>query len=879
MTKRVFLPYVLILLVNFSFQAAIPAFAAETTDTSSASADSRMVGPTMSASEFLDEAADDVAAPFSEDTPSKTSSTPSTKPKFDKASDYFENTKKSQKEAKGTVLPGGRIRISGRYRLAAGATSDDFILNDAFANNNMFTLQGPNSDYLFGERQNNTYDKAIYSQHLLNIDFSPVDRINFYTQIVNDPWSWVGTTGDQYQQTDPGDTSVQLRYNLKYLGSFNSTISEIYRDNIGNRFNIPVTKVHDGHTTQTVITGLDSYTDLGVPPVTLRETDIDFDYKPIRKLWMDVTGDQWKIRAFALADETQALTTDDPLELSNHRDYWQQSPWLFEYKPAQFFVDIDGNNTFKRGYYSEALSYVARDSEGNRLVLLRGLSFEGQFDKTYIASTAAAPITPWDDEYFKANNLPWATRVKHEFTDQLMIGGTHTLRGGFVDSDWNDRGQVWAIDGKYLVNDAIALKAEAAQSYREQDLSQQRYLPRGSASVPFNRDGYAYKAVMETRFDHAAARGHTEIDLSLARMDKDFQPLLSRYLETRDDAFWGNHISFVDRPDLEYFRIGDGLDVNRSVARVQWREKLFKERFYNLFDARYVTKEVDNEYVETVIRDEVTFKFTPKLTGKGLFRWRRLPKTTAGIEPSLVDFYFPKEDIDINDFTILNDAVPGGAKADQYTYSGGLQYVVSRELTAEGILERSNAIPDFPRGLMAEFSQLPNDRVDGLLLDRMQTFLYGQGAVKGVPPYPYFTITKERLVYTPDNRLTYILHATQNSYKFSGGIDDNINHVGLSIALAYNKKLSMFFDYTYSHQVDVPKLIATNFAEASYDGHHNFYANLDYRINAHQLLRLEYGVFGWGTNGPILSPYSTSSFMLPTIDTEHLLRASLSGDF
>ena len=863
--RRVFFGRFLILLVSFLFQSALPCFAAETAGASSSDADSRMVGPVTPASEFLDETAE----PLSE-------GAPPARPPFEATAYGSEDLKKSEKEEKGELLPGGRIRISGKYRLAAGIDSEDFIVNDSWANNNMFTLQGPNSDYLFGERQNNTFDKAIYSQHLLNIDFSPVDPINFYTQIVNDPWSWVGTTGDQYQQTDPGDATVRLRYNLKYLGSFNSTISEIYRDNIGNRFNIPAIKIHSGHTTATAISGLSSY---AVPPVQLREVDIDFDYKPIRKLWMDITEDQWNLRVFALADETQALTTDDPLQLSNHKDYWQASPWLYEYKPAQFFLNIDNQDTFKRGYYSDALSFLARDSEGNRLVLLRGASFEGNFDKAYIASTVAAPITPWDDEYFKVNNLPWATRVKYQLTDQLTTGSTHTLRGGFVDSEWVDRGQVWALDGEYVFNQNIKLKGEAARSYREQDLRQQKFLLQSNSPVAINRDGYAYKVVLETRFDHAAASGHTEVDLSWTRMDKHFQPLLSRYLETRDDAFWGNHISFVDKPDLEFFRIGDGVDVNRSVIRAQWREKLFTDRFYNLFDTRYVTKQTGSDYVETVIRDEVTLKLTSRLTGKGLIRWRGLPKTTANIEPSLTDFYFPKDDIDIQDFTIQNTAVAGGRDADQHTYSLGLQYVVNSELTAEGILERSNAIPDFPRGLLADFFQSSNDRVEGLLLDHMQTFLYGQASLHSVPPYPYFTMTKERLIYAPDERSTYTLHATQNSYEFASGLDDNINHIGLSATLIYSKKLSLFFDYTYSHQIDVPKLIATNLAEASYEGHHNFYANVDYRINPNQLLRIEYGVFGWGTNGPDVNPYSTSSFMLPTIDIEHLLRVSLSGDF
>mgnify|MGYP001593412449 CR=1 FL=1 len=780
-------------------------------------------------------------------------------------------TRRALDEAEKT-LPGGHIKMSGRYRIAAGANSDDFILNDANANQNLNYLQGPNFRYVFGERLNNTYDPGIYSQFLLNLDFSPRDKFNFYTQIVNDPWSWVGTTGEQVQRTDVDDSSI-IRYNLKYFGSMNSTLGEVYRASDADRFNFPQIKVHDSHLGPARVVGLlpgilvpADHTTINIPAL-----DVDMEYRPIRKLWMDYEEDQWKARIFALADETQALTTDDPLELSNHKDYWQQSPWLYQYKPIQFFTDVDSVNSVKRGFYSDDLSYTARDSEGNRLVLLRGVAYKGEFDKTNLSAVIAAPYTPWDEDYFDADNVPGALRVKQQLTDRLLLGGTYTFRNGLVDNEVADFNQVFGIDAAYALNEAMTLKSEAAFSQRQHELtSPQRFRK--------TTDGFAYKGVLETKFKHDAA-DETEWQLSYTQMDRAFEPPLSRYLETRDDSFWGTHLSFHEKPNLEPFRLGDGVDRDRIVVRAQWREKRFKERFQNLLDFRNVHKEHNTAYVETVVRDEVIYKVSPRLTAKGLIRWRGLPTTTAGFEPVMTDLYFPKDEIDLSDFRILNAAIPADKNADQFIYSFGLQYLLNSQWTAEGIAERTNAIPDFPRGLLNEITKSPNDRVDGLLVDRMTRFLYGQDALKAVPPYDYFNIFKERLVYKPCECYAFTLHAAQNGYRYAGGIDDSINHGGISMEFHDGKKWDFFADYTLSRQVDLPRLIATNFREEQNDYHHNLYFSADYLINLATRFRLEYGVFDLGVSEAGDNPYSSTTFSLPTIDTEHLVRASLTGDF
>jgi hypothetical protein len=410
-----------------------------------------------------------------------------------------------------------------------------------------------------------------------------------------------------------------------------------------------------------------------------------------------------------------------------------------------------------------------------------------------------------------------------------------------------------------------------AFSQRQHELlSQQRFRT--------TTEGFAYKASLETKFEHDV-QDKTEWKLSYTQMDRQFEAPLSRYLDTRDDSFWGNHLTFQDRSSLEPFRIGDGVDRNRIVVRAQWKEKRFKERFENLLDLRNVHKQDNTAYVETVVRDEVTYKVSERLTAKGLFRWRGVPGTTPGVEPVLTDLYFPKDDVDLSNFTILNAAVPADQNADQFIYSLGFQYLLNSRWTAEAIAERTNAIPDFPRGLLTDFSKAPNDRVDGLLIDRLSTFLYGQGALKGVPPYDYFNVFKERLIYSPCECWDLTLHAAQNGYHFAGGIDDSINHAGLSMEFHDSKKWDFFADYTLSRQVDLPHLIASNFTKEHNNYHHNLYFSADYAINPATKFRMEYGVFDLGISDPARKPYSSSTFSLPTLDTEHLLRASLTGDF
>lgn len=754
-----------------------------------------------------------------------------------------------------------RVRVSGSWRIAAGANSREIILNDSNAD-----LQERNFRFIFGEDLANTYDPGIYSRALVNVEADATDRWKIFAQAVADPWSVVGTTGEQVLRSDIGGETI--RYDLKYFGAFNGTINETFRTDNGDAVTFPVIEVEDGRTVPTVVRGFNDFNPAtnGIP-FSIPEHDIDYEFRPMRKLWADLEQDDWHARFFALADESQALTTDDPLGLSNHRDYWQQSPWLYQYEPVRHFSD----GSIKRGYYSDTLSFLARDSDGNRLVLLRGVSVEADLGRTYLVGTVASPYTPWDEEYFSGDNVPAAVRIKHYATEDLLLGGTYTFRSGLVNDSVADLWQAGGVDLAYRGYEDLVLTSQIALSNRQREINTDDRLRADT-------EGMAYHAGAERAFDRGGEDGGS-LKVTFTQMDREFQTPLSRYSNTRDDRYWGKHLSFEPLPpDLDPFRLGDGIDHNRTVLRVQWKEKLFKERFENLFDARQVLRTDGYGRVETVVREEATWRWTDRLTQKGLVRWQGLPRSESGVEPFISSFYFLGEE-DASTLAFQNAAVREGEDPSRWTFSTGLQYLLGDCWTLEGAVEHSNDIPDFPRGLLNSTFRDANRRIDGVLTERLTSFLYGQEAFGAVPPYDYFTIWREKATWRPDPKLRIIFHAAQNSYKLAGPIDDNINHEGVSLGFDPNERLALFFDYTHSRMIDVARLISSNYSERDYAGHHNFYASCDWRLNSRAVLRAEYGVFGLGARSSLVTPYSTGGFSLPTLDTEHLLRLSMNGDF
>ena len=768
-----------------------------------------------------------------------------------------------------------KIRTSGHYRVGmGGGRSRTFSFNDADAD-----LQDRDGHYLFGERLNNTYDPAIFSSYRLDVDADVTDRVSAYGEIVADPWSYVGTTGDvRIPEATSGLDSAVI--NLKYFGSNNSTIGEIYRADFRNFVSTPFSvEANDGYTTPFTMNGI---SDLGLR-YDVPALELDYEFRPLRKLWVDYQADDWHMRVFALAGQDQVMTTDDPLGLSNTKDFWQPSPWTAKWVPLKRFADFgttDVNGSIARGHYSDIEAFNAKTSYGEYLSLLRGVSMEADLGRAYAGGMIAAPFTPWDG-YDEVNNLPGVFRVKHQVTPRWMVGGLYGFRVGLIDNEPDAYNQVISLDTSYALDPNVKVYGQMAGSRDEIDRLGQgnRRSPDGFKS---DVEGLAYKGGVEADFDHA--EGHSNFKADATWMDSDFRPHLSQYKALKDDNFWGRHMTFHEYSgDLEYFRLGTGADIGRTALRGTLRTDMMDKRLKNLFDVRHVRTTDKMSFIENVMRDEISYQLTPQLKAKGFGRWHLLPETETDVEPSLADFFF----IDVYNGVqpkLQNDMIDPGLDPSKLSLGGGLQFAVNDAWTLEGTYERTNDIPDFPRALQNNVflrNPVPDPNDPNILLDEVQYFVYHQD-VYDLPPYDYFDIFKENVIYSPAHGLTFTFHAAQNGYELWGPIDEMVHHQGVSIDYRMTEQVSFFMDYTHSVIGNVPRWINTNFTELDFEDHHNVYAAVKYRIRPAMALNLEFGVFGetFGReSAKPLNPFSISEFSLPTIDTEHLFRFSLEGDF
>ena len=751
-------------------------------------------------------------------------------------------------------MPPLKGKVSGEYRLAMGIDSkDSFVLQEANSD-----AQEKNWRYLFGERTFNTYDPAIYDRLKIDAELGLLENLDAFVEVVADPWSYVGTT-DLMSITGAGGDSFNMK--LKYWSGNRRTINENIRSANGGNADavaIPEIKVVDGKIPATRLTT--TFNNV----VTIPETDVDFTIYPFRKAWVNYTQENYKLRFALLSDESLALTSDDPLMLSNRRTFWEESPWLRQWDAPLLFSG--GNGSLKRGLYSNALSYYAKDSDKNWLTFLRGVSFDADFGSMQLSSSVAAPVVIWDD-YDKVNNIAAALRLKNYFTDNFMLGGTYTFRTGLNEHKKDNINNVIGLDSTYQFGENTAASIGGALSFTSSD---------ESTAHPLSQGGSAFKASLQKTLNPAI--GKIDMDFSFTYMSPEFDASLSNYVQTRYDQFWSKHISF--RPIREGalpFAIGDGIDSNRYVFRLKSNAKLFTETMDNLFDIRtilpvkglpiYNTSNqtlVNRGYIETVVRDEVTYRATDKLTAKLLGRLQHLPDTLATMDPFLIDS---------EGKPYMNVSIEGDKNPSVWTASLGLEYLLTNVVTLQGIYERTNDYPDFPRGLLNSSYETTRP-VDGVLEDRLVTFAYDQNLFP-LPPYESYNIFKARIIYRPINEIELSLQHTHNGFKFAGPVDDNINHEAIEFAYIPNQKLRLELKYIISRFIDINKRRMGE--EFPYDRHYNFAGRLDYNLNKNSTLILEYGTFGYYE--PASGPYSAVPWTLSTVDTEHMFRVSLKGTF
>jgi hypothetical protein len=763
------------------------------------------------------------------------------------------------------------VSVHGEVYLGAGFTTEDAIWKRA-----NFDLNERNFRLLSDNQLNNkenTFDPGVYDRLRLDVDAGNEDSsVAFHTNISIDPWSFVGKT-DKVTVTGAGGDTVELE--VLYWSNTGYTVNQIFftLEN-GDSFALPELKVQDGRVPATTVTSTFGNT------FTIPELDINRQFQPIRELWVDLTPNQrTKFRVFPIAYGDMALTSNDPLRVSNNHTYWEESPWLQDWRPGHF---NSGAGDFFKGEWDDALAFFTRDSDGIRLTALRGIALDYvPSDSTSVAAVIASPKDLWQD-YERVRAVPASVRVKSFLTDNFYLGNTTNLHLGFADAERDAYNFVSGLDAGLSPWDGFKIEGQVSTSLSEQDLTNETFATKERGNAYYF--GITQTSLQDSELlegDYFAvrpkepARDYHKTRFFWARMDERFQSTLSSYRETRDDSYWSRHLNF--RPpldpffrggsdglslyDLEPFAIGSGIDIGRYVFG--WRTDMsFAEGdLVGLIDVRNVHR-TNNKYLETVARTEWAHNTTDRLTTKLLLLRHDLPKTKGGIDPFIVD--------SATDDFLINAAIPDGEDPSLNTASLGAQYRLTDWMTAHGIWEYTNdftvATDNFPRGLFND-SSFTTFTENGQTFRQQLPFLYNQGFFD-LPPYEYHSIFKTGLLLTPDERWNIYLDYTRNPFEYAGQIDDNINHVGFEVSYLPTERLGLRSKYVWSRWNDINRVL--NDGEVVFESHHNFFVEVRYNIRENENFRLQYGV----GSSPAISSSTVDPFggALLTLDTQHILR-------
>lgn len=768
------------------------------------------------------------------------------------------------------------VKISGEYLLSLAATSEDIIWKEANGDYNETNWRRINEGFGI-----NTYDRRIYDRLRVNIDTEKEQGFNLHSNITIDPWSFIGKT--EALNID-GLTSERANIQFKYWSANTSIINETYLTlHAGAALNIPETKVVDGKTPAMT---LDNTWD---EEMTIPGLDVNREFWPIREFWVDYNnGDKFRFRFFPIAYQDQALTSDDPLQLSNHSIYWEESPWLDRWQPG---IENVGANPvdFTKGEWEDDLSFYTRDSNMTRLTTLRGFSIKNQpWENLSVESTVASPKGLWQD-YDAFDNIEGATRMKLTPTEELQLGLVSTFRYGLEEGTKDAENRVIAADISYKPVDDFQAQAEVAYSRDERDLTQEPYATKnvGNAYKFEVQKGKVYEERPE-KWDEEAYAKETPFDYAVrfcyTHMDKGFYPALANYRITRKDPFWGRHIQFkqpyeqyygglyyptLSWYDIKPYRIGDSVDIDRDVLSLRLEKAFLGGDIETLFDWRNAHEASSGKYIETVGRLETAWQANQKLLLKFLGIYHDLPKTTGGIDPILYD-------VDTNKF-FVNSVIEDGKDPSLKTISGGLKYSFFDGLSFDFIYEFTNdftvALDDYPRGLLND-SSFSTFTEDDLVWREPAPYLYSQGFFP-TPAYPWFHIYKAGLEFEPNDALKLRLEFTKNDYKYASQVDDNINHLGLEAIYNITDNLALTFNYTYSKTYN---LYQQTVGWLKYEGHHNVFVNLDYKMEDKGVFTLQ---FGEAAILPYNTMFTTSPYggFLSSLDTAHILRAYFSRKF
>lgn len=748
----------------------------------------------------------------------------------------------------------GVLNITGEIRLGLGFTSDDTIWKDTNADK-IGVPREKNWRYLWGDERHNTYDKKIYDRLTVDVESNYQSPLNGFMEITLDPWTAIGKKSVRVSSTAGGDF-VDL--DLKYWSPNSMTINEVYRSNKGNIINLKQIKVVEGDTSLMTPSGItDWHTNYNQIP-NLR---IEREYRPIRKLWFTYKQEDYNLKVFPISDQYEALTSDDPLRLSNNHVYWEESPWLDEYEPSRLFYPDSGLTPIKKGRWIRRLSFFTKDSSDDYphyLTFLRGASFKSVSDSYSNEITAATPMSLWDD-YGNVNSVHLAQRLKIPVNEDLQVGMTNTVKLGVNQGSAEAQNEVSALDLSYSLEKNSAIYAEVAASYTKIE---------EAAGFSTTYDGAAGKIGFKYDASKEKKEGLYKSGIYAASMNNKFYPALSNYRYTRnDDPTFSRNIYFEDITDADKPLIfGDGMDRARNVIGFNFNTRNFEEKLEN--DVRYRNVHKDNgKYMESVLRAETTYKTTPRLTTKFLGYYMHLPKTHANLDPNIytktmysLSDYFSEDDTHPQNTSILDGKDPSVG-----SFGLGAKYDILEELLAiEGFFHRTNDPLDFPRGLLND-NYVTTETIDGQVWDKVVPFLYDQGYFSQ-PPYYYYNIIRTRLIYTPTDKWEFVFRYTYNQNKYTSGLNDNINHVGIESSYMPSDKWTFWAKYIYSQLIDVYKQNKYKSSDF-YEGHHNIFFGAEYKLRKDESFSLLFGEFVGYSNS-----YQQAYWTLSALDTQHIIR-------
>lgn len=716
----------------------------------------------------------------------------------------------------------------------------------------------------------NTFDPAIYQRLKVVMDAGINQAISMHLNVTVDPWSYTGKTSNQRVSSRNGTDSANIQY--LYTGATPYAVGRIVNTNTtGDGLAMPeIKRSHNIVPATTIDSNWNTY--------DIQAMKLEYTFNPVRELWFDIKpGDKGTFRIFPMGYQDQALTTDDPMRLSNNKMYWEGSPWLRGWTKGNV-----NQSDFTKGTWETSLSSF-RDSDGNRLTALRGVSLDMRLtEDSSLKATLATPKTIWDD-YSTVTAIPGSARWSQTLTDSLLVGITGNMHTGLVDGKVDAENYVKSADAAFMLFDGVEILGQVSESTGKYDQLTPEYTTkdRGNAYyVSLEGSTDPEDMLHKDYFGQRAPKGDSFFAKSrvfFARMDNDFESSLSNYHETRDDSYWSRHLTFypstygnlpgtepiTSEYDLESFAIGNGIDQGRKVVGWRGDVELLEGKIKGLADVRYVT-DTNDHHIETVSRTQWEYKPIEKLSTKLMLLKHDLPKTTAEVDPFVVD--------GVTGRPLANKAVPGGEDPSLNTGTLGARYEITDAVAINGVWERTNdktlATDNFPMGALNS-SNFETYTDDTRLFRRPIPFLYTQQYFDQAP-YEYYNIFKAGLELKLMEKWMIYLDYTRNPNKFAGNIDDNINHWGVETSYVPFERFGLFARYTFSKWYNLEKLANNN--ELKYQSYNNMFLEGRYFKKDDMKLSLQYGVGPSYTTDVSTTNPSVAYYSSPVLETEHLIR-------